>query len=130
MELMNLILMLLALFLGLGLGEVASLSASSSVGYHGSSAVAKNVKIDTLYATTTFAVDLCAATISLDPVAVNLELRSQQVLIDKPLPTTTITRYSTLHYTRTIPRTNTIYLTRTCTSVPTSGQYSPCVSMY
>ncbi|KAL5324538.1 hypothetical protein ACEPPN_009084 [Leptodophora sp. 'Broadleaf-Isolate-01'] len=142
MKLMKMIALLVAFLLGLCLGgfanELPALPSTGSVVAAQGSSVTSSGRIvtQTFFGVTTVSVNPCAATYSL---ASDTELRSQHVLTELPLPTTTITRYSTLRSTITVPHIDTIYLTkprvtiktittRTTTRTSTSYTTVPAVS--
>jgi len=98
--------MIVAVLLGLGLGGLAIESPVEAAGSVALSQVSSGAPggrtVTTFYQTTTFTVDPCAPTYTATSHVGKVDLRSQRVLAASSLPTTTITRTSTLHSTVTL----------------------------
>ncbi|KAH7407905.1 ubiquitin 3 binding protein But2 C-terminal domain-containing protein [Cadophora sp. MPI-SDFR-AT-0126] len=116
MKVSNFITMIAAFLLGLSLGGLAlehSLLPASSVALSEGSSVGRSGRIvtNTFYETTTITVISCPPSSTATPDIAKVDLRSQHVLAQSSLPTTTITRTSTLHSTVTVPSIKTVYTT-------------------
>ncbi|KAH7356487.1 ubiquitin 3 binding protein But2 C-terminal domain-containing protein [Rhexocercosporidium sp. MPI-PUGE-AT-0058] len=143
MKLIKIMTLFIAFLLGLCLGEFANelltLSAGTVVAARGDSVTSKGrIAVHTFSKVVMVTINPCAATTTVSKPS-KVEIRSQEFLIEAPLPTTTITRYSTLRSTITVPRIETIYIansrasiqaisTRTTTRTSTSYTTVPAVS--